>query len=257
VFTVNGQHDADFQTAMEQMAINVLWNFSNRVFSTYEMMLRPQRKTVYTPPSTYQGLGPISSYPMYGRGWMPFLFNGQWFNLECGSCGPDCGCGPGQQWSLKLPGPVDVVTDVEINGTVLEPTDYWLNGDNLNRTDDYWPDEQEMRYPLGAVGHSTWGITYTRGVPVPGGGQLSAGVLAVELGKTMIHDKTSLIPTRVQTATRNSSTSMIVDVFTQLDKQRTGVSFVDNWLASVTQPVRHAASVRSVDVARSNGRWSA
>jgi hypothetical protein len=247
---------SDFQASMEVMAVNVLWNFTNRIYSTYPTVLRPQLDRTYLPRSTFQGMGPVVPYPIgsVSSTFMPFLYNGQWFNLNCGVCGSSCQCGPGRRWSLELPGEVNEVTEVQINGVVLPSSDYWLDGNKLNRTDDYWPDEQEIRYPLGAVGRNTWGITYTRGLPVPSGGQLSAGVLAVQFAKAIANDKTCQLPQRIQTATRNSSTSTVVDSFAQLDKQRTGIIFVDNWIASVNQSERHAASVRSVDVG-AVGRW--
>jgi hypothetical protein len=50
---------SDFQASMEVMAVNVLWNFTNRIYSTYPTVLRPQLDRTYLPRSTFQGMGPV------------------------------------------------------------------------------------------------------------------------------------------------------------------------------------------------------
>jgi hypothetical protein len=105
-----------------------------------------------------------------------------------------------------------------------------------------------MRQPAGNPG--TWSIEYIAGIPVPKGGQVAAGILAVELGKAALKDSTCALPSRVQTITRQGVTMAILDTFEDLAKGRTGIPRIDMWIQSVNV-IRSAATIASsVDVRR-------
>jgi hypothetical protein len=106
---------------------------------------------------------------------------------------------------------------------------------------------------------NTWQVSYTKGTPVPEGGQVAAGVLACELAKGATNDRTCQLPQRVQTIARQGVTVQLLDSFDDVEKGRTGIWLVDSWVASVTQPKR-GGSVYSVDIPNPRHRtttWSA
>lgn len=228
----------DSQLIYERMAAEYLWNWTGRVFGLCTVVLRPCR--IPCPPVGGE-YGTVGSGFAYG----PQLIGGSWYNIACGRCGDICSCGGTAP--LRLPGPVDAITTITIDGVVLPEGSYRVdNYELLVRVDGYsWPLCQNMSLNPGEVG--TWEIMYERGAPVPVGGQVAAGALAVELAKAACGDNTCQLPRRVQSITRQGVTVAILDAFDDVDKGRTGVWLIDSWIASVTQP-RRGGSVRSVDV---------
>lgn len=215
----------------EQMAVDYLWNWTGRALGICEVSLRPCRQRCDQFDSTYFGR---SGFP---NGWRstytPALIRGQWYNIGCGTCGDNCGCGLTP--SLTLPGPVDSIEEILIDGQVLDPSSYEVqNGSLLIRTDDgRWPTCQNLSLPSTEPG--TWEITYIYGIRVPIGGQIAAGVLACELAKAACGDEDCGLPQRVQSITRQGVTVAILDAFDDIDKGHTGIWIIDSWLASMTK----------------------
>lgn len=229
----------------ENVAVNILWNFTNRCFGTRELMLRPQRKFKIRQPSTFDGRGPITGYPAGpSRFWQPVAIDGRWFSLPCGNCVGDCTCS--ESWSIRLPGHPLEVLKVTIDGTDLTPSEYWLDGESLVRSAGYWPSTQNMRLPAGNAG--TWSVSYIAGIHVPKAGQVAAGILATELGKAAMKDTTCALPSRVQTITRQGVTMAILDTLDDLAKGRIGIPRVDMWIQSVNVPRSAARIAISPDV---------
>lgn len=230
----------------ELVAVNVLWNFTRRIFGTKEVVLRPVPRSGYQPPSTFRGRsrgGASAGYPHYlgtTSFWQPIMLDGQWYNLRsvAGDDGP-------RPWSLELPGPVQEVTQVQIGATVVPSTEYRLEGSHLIHKTDSWPTSQDVRGDIGDEG--TWAITYTKGLTVPRQGQLAAGILACEIGKGAL-GRDCALPERVQTITRQQVTMAIIDTFEDLEKGRTGIPRVDMWIASINKERSAATVARSVDV---------
>lgn len=223
-------------------ATEFLWRWTGRVLGLCEVVIRPCRMDL-SAPSTFEGRGP------YGHGtasgWRPVLVLGQWYNIGCGTCGFGmCACdGPAV---IRLPGPVAEVIEVKINGEVLDSGAYRIEGSRLIRQDGgWWPVAQHLALPDTEEG--TWSVAYTRGVPVPIGGQIAAGVLAVELFKAACGDGTCGLPKRFQSITRQGVTVAMLDSFDDVDKGHTGIFLIDSWVASMTQPVRRPV-VYSPDV---------
>lgn len=220
-------------TDCENVAVNMLWNFTNRIFGSREVFVRPIRKGPQASrPTTFEGRGPLVNYPV-GRslGWMPVMIDGAWYNLRCGSCAGHCSCE--QPWSIKLP-QAQAVLGVQIGDTLIPSSDYWLSESCLIHKTASWPTRQDVRQEIGAP--NTWGVWYLRGVPVPRAGELAAGVLACELGKAAKNDASCQLPSRVQTVTRQGVTLAILDTFDDLAKGRTGIPAVDMWVQSVNLP---------------------
>lgn len=216
----------------EEMAATYLWNWTGRKYGLCEVTIRPCRQECWQGQSTFWGgSGGARSTPFY-----PVLIRGQWFNIGCGQCGDDCGCGDTR--SLRLPGPISSIEEIQIDGVVLDPSAYRVDNSRLVVRMDggQWPTCQDMNAALGE--DDTWSITYTRGYPVPAGGQVAAGLLAVELAKAACNDKTCGLPRRVQSITRQGVTVAVLDAFDDIDEGHTGIWLIDSWVASVVRRPR-------------------
>lgn len=233
----------------ERMAGEMLWNWSDRVFGLCDVKIRPCRSGCASAAywrETFWGRGP---YPWMNRvnsgSWVPLLIGGQWYNLDCG-CAGACSCAEEGPTALRLPGPVASVSEVKIDGAVLDPSAYQvLYNRVLVRLDGKtWPACQDLMADSDKP--NTFEVSYRRGVPVPTGGQIAAGVLACELAKAACNDSSCQLPQRIQTLTRQGVTIGFNDDFSMLDEGKTGIWLIDSWTASVRKPPSHAG-VRSPD----------
>jgi hypothetical protein len=183
-----------------------------------------------------------------GWGWLPAYSGGSWLSLRCGLCGAvACDCGNSLK-AIHLPGPVQEVHEVIVGALTLDPSDYRLDyGHTLIRQDgEAWPATQDLIEPLGS--EDTWSIEFTRGVPVPLGGQIAAGTLACELYKASTGDETCGLPSRVQSIARQGvSMELVQTTFAEAQDGRTGIWSIDSWIAAVTKP-REYAGVASPDI---------
>lgn len=240
----------------ERMAGEFLWNWTNRLFGLCPVALRPCTSDcdswkAYR--SSFWGRGPFPWAGSFNEGaWGPVLVGGEWFNLTCG-CISACSCSMEGPTSLALPGPVAEITQVKIDGVVLPPSAYRLMHRRfLVRTDGgRWPACQDLLadpdLPPSATNGSSFEVIYTRGIAVPVGGQIAAGVLAAEFAKAGCNDRTCQLPKRIKTIVRQEVTVDLMDSFDTLKEGGTGIWVIDSWVQSVVAP-RPFASVRSVDV---------
>jgi hypothetical protein len=161
-----------------QAASEVLYHLTAQRFGTCEVTLRPCRRSCY---DAWPGL----SWWEYGTYPRPYWYAGVWYNMGCGVCGDSCSC-VGIDEAI-LPGPVDAVTSVKVDGVTLT---YDVN----YRIDDYrklvridgmlWPFCQDLTLPDTEVG--TWSATVSYGEPVPALGQLAVGQLTSEIIKYLL-----------------------------------------------------------------------
>lgn len=140
--------------------------------------------------------------------------------------GGECGCVPGPRavldalagcgcvsYEVGLVGPVTAVTEVTVDGVVVDPAAYQLrDGRRLVRVDGTaWPccANQPGEAP-------SFTVTYTRGEAVTQLGVLAALELACELAKSVKEDAECKLPTAVQSITRQQLTISFNprDVFT-------------------------------------------
>jgi hypothetical protein len=102
--------------------------------------------------------------------------NGVWLNA-CGSCNL-------QECSVTLPAPATAVHSVKIDGVVLDPATYGLDGNRL-----VWIGEGDCPFPLTQnvalpdTEPDTFSVTYANGYPVDSLGAYAAGILAMEYAK--------------------------------------------------------------------------
>ncbi len=229
---------------VEEMAAAYLWNWTGQSLGLCEVTVRPCREDCSDGLSTWSGRGPVTG----GALWRPAIIGGRWYNIGCGYCSTDsCSCTYVE--SLRLPGPISSVVEVVIDGEILPAEAYRIDRSRVLVRQDggAWPTCNDLSQPLGEPG--TWSVTYVRGVEVPVGGQIAAGVLAVELAKAICRDQSCQLPQRVQTVTRQGVTIAMLDAFDDVDKGHTGIFLVDSWVSSLMNSPR-AARVYSPDLPR-------
>jgi hypothetical protein len=103
--------------------------------------------------------------------------------------------------AINLPGPVGAVTEVRVDGAVLDPTLYRVeNGNFLVRLD-------SLRWPQDSGDGFT--VTYLNSAPVDAMGAHAGGVMAAEWLKLLTSDKKCRLPSSVTNATRQGLTFQV------------------------------------------------
>lgn len=126
-----------------------------------------------------------------------------WGFWGCGGY-DNCGCRPLSR--VKLSGyPVNSITEVIINGDVLDPSEYRLDSNRyLTRLGDArWPGCQNLALDAGDSG--TWTVEYSYGADPPELGRSAAAQLACELYKACA-GQTCALPTGVTRESRQGVT---------------------------------------------------
>jgi hypothetical protein len=223
------------QQFAQKVATELIWRLSGRRFGLCPITVRPCRTSCDQPEL------PAWPPPAGQTSW-PVLTGGGWINAACGPCARrrrDCSCVELQE--ITLPGPVHEITEVRVDGQVLDAAAYAVHDHRLLvRTDgEVWPDCQDLTAAPDQPGAFT--VTYLQGVEVPPGGRYAAGVYACELLKACTGGQCRL-PRRVQSLTREGVTLTFLDPMDFLDKGRTGIPEVDQWLAAVNPTGQRAPS---------------
>lgn len=167
-----------------QAAGSVLFQLSGRQFSgRCEQTVRPHSDSCGCwPYNLLPGLSPgAPQYPAGAGGWGPW----GWWGTGWGWGGADCGCASVSS-ALLVGYPVREVTEVKIDGDVIDPGEYRLDEWRwLTRLDDAdgnlqrWPGCQDLARPDTEVG--TWSATYFYGQDVPIEGKYAAQQLACDI----------------------------------------------------------------------------
>lgn len=233
-----------------QAASDILYNLTTQRFGLCTFTFRPCRDDC-----SQLGGWPFDSFNWWqwapgGGGPRPTLFNGMWFNVTCGSCSGTCSCGPIEQ--ALLPGPVHSITEVKVNGIVLDPTAYRVDDfRKLVRVDGgRWPACQNMSAPDTA--NNTWSVTAVLGEEVPTIGQLAVGELACEIAKSCAGQACAL-PANATTVSRQGVT-IEFDTFTDLlERGLLGLRWCDIFI-STYNPHQLKARPQVYDVDREINR---
>jgi hypothetical protein len=171
--------------------------------------------------------------------------NGSWVNA-CGCASGDCGCSV--PCEAVLPGVVGAITEVWVDGAVLDPDAYRVdNGNRLVRVDGgCWPLCQDMS--VGNRDDDAFSVTYYQGSAPDKLSQRAAGQLAVEFYKAC-QNKECKLPARVQTVTRMGVTYQISsDMFAD---GSTGIAEVDAFIGRYNpMHLKSAPVVSSPDLRR-------
>lgn len=229
---------------VKNAAIEYLWRWTGRRFGLCEIALRPCVEEC-------GNTGSAMSSRRYAN-LQPFIRNGNWYNTVCGQCGPQrCGCDALS--TIVLPGPVDSVTEVWLDGELLAPSAYRLDNLGLSRIDgDSWPRCQNMandpgdESPAGDTS-DTFLVKYMRGTPVPDGGKLAAGTFACELAKRMCKDGSCRLPKRATVVQREGVTITMPNDSQLFTNGAIGIDEIDWFLASVQHDNKQGWSVYSPD----------
>lgn len=201
---------------VKQAAIDYLWTWTGRQFGLCEVTVEV----------CAQGCCGGSTGP---HGWSPLP------GLKaCSAKRCDCGADP---TFLRLPGPINSVVAVSINGETIDTDGLSVVNGSFVVAPFNWPQNTD---------HGVATITYEKGLEVPPGGQIAAGLLAVEMARSLCEDDNCQLPSRVTSVSRQGIEISMVDTFEGLDKGKTGIWLVDSWVMSV-QKARRPGKVYSLD----------
>lgn len=210
---------------MVRAATELLYMATGQQFDACQITSRPCRRTC----------NGVEAWPFSGGWWdlgswpRPVLFDGNWYNIACGSCGGSCSCSRLDE--TYLPGPVVSVDQVKVDGVVLtKNVDYRLDDfRKLVRLGDIWPVCNDLNLPDTAAG--TWSVTATYGNPVPDIGRLAVGELALQLIYNCLGMDCCLIPGSVSQLTRQGVTIDFVDSQTIFETNRMGLMLCDMFIS--------------------------
>jgi hypothetical protein len=208
--------DPAIQSAARDYAALILWGVTGRQFGLCEITVRPCGMK-----RCPDGSGEFWGYDWSGGTWVPYIFNGQWFN--CG-CGAGCCCDPRCQ--VRLMGPVSEIVEVLIGGIAVDPATYRVDDEHwLVRTaGECWPQCADMDTD---DGDNVFEVTYLRGTAVPNALLRAASTLACEWAKACVGSDTCRLSNRVTSIIRQGITIDMVDPTALLDQGLTGLWEVD------------------------------
>lgn len=203
------------KAAANDYAATILWAATGRQYGLCEVTVRPcgMRKC-------QDGSAEFFGYDWSGGTWVPYIFEGQWFNCACPGM---CCCDPRCQ--VRLMGPVEAIAEVTIGGIAVDPATYRVDDNHwLVRTGGQcWPECSDMDTD---DGDNVLIVTYLRGTAVPASLLRAASMLACEWGKACVGADCRL-SNRVTSAARQGITINMVDPGELLDSGMTGLWEVD------------------------------
>lgn len=222
--------NAAIKTLATALASNILWRLTGMQFGSCDLVVRPCRPETCKPTNLNDIVYWDSKLASRGSGtlgvlsYFPTLVGGQVYNIACGCPMGCCTCRPG--CTFVLPGPVDTVTEVVVDGVTLdEGTDYLIyDNATLAFINGTCPSCQNFDLANGEVG--TWSVAYSLGVPVPVELNYAAGVFACELAKSMLGQACAL-PDRVQAVSRPGVDIAFFDPIAFTNEGLTGLPVVD------------------------------
>lgn len=201
-----------------EFAKTIVWAATGRQFGLCELTVRPCRRECQGCPAGYYWDG-------YGT-WTPYIWNGSWHNCWCGSDAGCCTCDPNCQ--VYLPGPVDSILTVQVDGVSLPPTGSYFVLDQqwLVRVDTEacWPTCSDQNLAPGDP--EAFEVTYLRGRDVPTALAGATFLLACEYAKACAGLPCRL-PGRVQSIARQGITISLADVNETLKHGLTGIWELD------------------------------
>ncbi len=199
-------------------AVMVLWALTGRQFGVCATTVRP---------CPHQKDRRWSDTVIPGIGWIPVLDAGVWRSMALctrSSCTAD------SLSVVELPGHVQDVVEVIVDGVVIAPSSYRLEGSRLYRAGGRdWP-AQDLGRPAGDLG--TWSVTYNQGWPPPAGAAAMVGALAREFWAMCSGGKCRL-PRRVTSVSRQGVTFQMVDPTDIYQSGQTGLPEVDLWVTAI------------------------
>lgn len=150
---------------------------------------------------------------------------------------------------VRLVGPIGRIDMVRIGTTILDPSEYRVEGNDLVRlgVDGAWPQDPDMYAPLGSP--NTWSVTYLNAYPVDSNAAYAVGLLALEFARACTgKGKCSLPPGVISIVRQGITMEMTSGVFPD---GKTGIRNIDTWI-SLWNPLGLSAPTRvySPDIPR-------
>lgn len=221
-----------------RVASQILWALSGRRWGPCPVSVRPCRRACLES-------SPISFQTGVGTGpWIPYIdATGAWRNASVCGCKSDCSCG--ELCEVYLPGPVYDVVSVDIDGELLPPEAYRVDGPGrlVQVGGGCWPECQDMAEPPGTPG--TFTVTYRWGLPLDDAAVAAVSELACHFLKGCAPGgscgcKANRNLTRVA---RQGMEMELADPTLIYSEGRTGLPVADMWLAAVN-PYRMTSASR-------------
>lgn len=211
---------ASYSDALKTQAIRygtfVMWAATGRQFDACELTVYPCGRDGY-------GEGGAWGYWWNDGVFIPYIWNGQWFNAVCGCGGIGClSCRP--RCAAYLPGPVLSVSEVIVDGETISEDEYRVYDQQwLTRVGEHdcWPACQDYNAET-----LKFQVTYTRGTEVPQIVLDQAAVIACEYAKACLGQECAL-PSRVVNIARQGVTVSLQDIDALLRDGFTGITTVD------------------------------
>lgn len=203
---------AALQTAATDYAVWTLWAATGRRYGICEYTVRP---------CVDQCCGnEVWGWMWYDGEWYPYIWQGEWFNCGCLNF---CSCTASHE--IRLPGPIADITEVVVDGVVLDPSNYRVdNRTILVRLDGQaWP-VQDLDVDSGT---GYFAVTYGIGTVVPAPLSVAAGTLAIEFAKAC-QGADCRLPARATNISRSGVQITLQNVDDLLVNGYTGINEVDS-----------------------------
>lgn len=231
--------DAAIILRWQTVSTQILWALSGRRWGICPIEVRPCRRSCLD-------LWPIG-LGVYSGHMVPYVHDGVWRNANVCGCGVTCSCG--ELCEVYLEGPVNAITEVTIDGAIVDPADYRVDAPGMlvRQNGECWPSCQDLSAPAGAEG--TFVVTYELGL-VPDEAAIAANSeYTYEFIKACVPDCGKCrLPRRVTQITQQGMAAQFIDPQDFMEKGRTGIYLVDQWLNAVNPNSLPAPSrVRSPD----------
>lgn len=209
-------------------ATEVIWALSGRRFGACSVKLRPCRRSCMDTP--------------YPDGWTPWPgvightgasgsggAAGLYIDAGCSTCQNSCSCTTLSE--VLLPAPVNAITEVKVDGSVLVTGAYRLDDNRrLLRVDgSTWPYCQNLNKDDTQA--STWSVTALYGEDVPEGGSWAVGELACEFLKAL-DGQDCRLPKNITSLARQGVTISLPDPTQLFEKGRTGLFLTDYFIST-------------------------
>lgn len=233
----------EIRQSAESMATELLNRWTGRAYGLCSYVVRPTKDTQDCEKYSPGALDFTSRTLARSRTpWTPALIGGKWYNLTCSSCRGSSATADLHAWQgVSLPRPLHEVTAVWVNGEKLESGQYVvIEGVVYPAGDTVFPENQDLSGNY-HTDTNTFAIEFTHGTTPPMAGQIAAGVLSLEIMRSLCKDTGCKLPERLQSITRQGVTMGFVDTFEGLEDGKTGLWLVDSWVSSLRGAKRPSA----------------
>jgi len=223
--------DPVIQASAGDYAALILWAATARQFGLCTVAVRPCGMN-----RCPDGMADFFGWDWSGNSWVPYVFNGNWFNCACpGTCCCDPRC------QIRLMGPVDSVTEVLIGGIAVDPATYRVDDNHwLVRTNgECWPTCADMDTD---DGDNVLEVTYVRGTTPPPALLRAASTLECEWAKACTGGECRL-SNRVTSIARQGINIEMADPNSFLEDGLTGLWEVDSVITALN-PYRRKSRAR-------------